>query len=225
MACNHPAYELYELLSMDERPPETTTTGFSLPLVLRLNIYNFVLDDEYEICETGLPALLRTRLQITREFYQLCKLRIVLVHERRFGFFSHRVQNRLPRPLRNYKAGDIKRYRVWQHWERILKFGKSIPRRDLFVDVKVEQWCTHAAVYPEKAIRSHGRCRSCRIRGRLKKHLIQMACVGVPILTVFAFVLCSFLLLLLKSMEDRREGSWKYPVVQGVENMIQPRSW
>lgn len=92
MAINHPAYETYELLSLDERPLETTTKGlFSLPLELRLNIYNLVLDDDYEIHETVLPALLCTRLQITREFYQLCKLRIVLVHERRVGFFTHRV--------------------------------------------------------------------------------------------------------------------------------------
>ncbi|KAK6002807.1 hypothetical protein QM012_001557 [Aureobasidium pullulans] len=90
LQASHLDYQTYELLDPSEGQFETTTKGlFSLPLELRLKIYNLVLDEEYEIHETALPALLRTRLQITREFYQLCNLRIVFVLERRFDFFTH----------------------------------------------------------------------------------------------------------------------------------------
>lgn len=211
MAINHPANETYELVNLNEEQTEPTTKGlFSLPLELRLEIYNLALDDEYEIYETGLPALLRTRLQITREFYQLCKLRVVLVHQRNMGFFARYWTKPSP-SLRRYKKGDLKTYRVWQHYERILKHSNTIPRRDPFVNVKVEQWCTHAAVYPEKAVRSHGKCRNCRIRKRV---LIQLFCICFLVLTVLAMVLCSVLILVMQTVELQREGSWEYPVVR-----------
>lgn len=218
MAIKHPACQGYELLDLSMGAFETkttTTTGiFSLPLELRLKIYSLVLDDEYEIYETGLPALLFTRLQITREFYQLCKLRIVLVHERYTGLFSRRFWRKTPNPLRNCRKGNFKRYRVWQHWERILEFGKAIPRPDLFVSVKIEQWCTQAAVYPEKAIRSHGRCRSCKIRGSDKTDLIEMVCGIAMMLTVLVLMCCPLLLLGLTVAELQREGSWIFQLFE-----------
>lgn len=203
MATKQPAYQSYELVHLSERRNETTTMGlFSLPLELRLNIYNLVLDDEYEIYETGLPALLRTRLQITREFYQFCKLRIVLVYERKLGFFTHRFWRRLPKSLRIYRRGDKKRHRLWRHWERILKFGKTIPRRDLFVDVKMEQWCTHAAVYPEKAIRSHGQCRDCKVQVEKMSCLLMMFCIVMVAGMVLSLPLWLFLRLVLYIMDS-----------------------
>ncbi|KAI4724038.1 hypothetical protein E4T49_08242 [Aureobasidium sp. EXF-10728] len=163
MATSHPAYHGYELI---ETSPIATTGLFSLPLELRLNIYNLVLDEDFEIYETGLPALLRTRLQITKEIYQLCKLRIVLVSERSTGNiiykFSKDCKSRWPSTRSSRRK--FQSHRVWRHWQRILCFGKSVPRADLFVDIKVETWCAHAAGYPQRVLRSHGRCRGCRVR-------------------------------------------------------------
>lgn len=215
MAAKHPAYQGYELLDLSEGGFETTTTGlFSLPLELRLKIYDFALDDEYEIYETGLPALLRTRLQITREFYQLCKLRIVLVHETNVGIFTRRFWRKTPKSLQRHRKGDIRNYRVWQHWERISRYSWTIPRSDLFVTVKIEQWCTHAAVYPEKAIRSHGRCRSCKIRGSIKAELIEIVSGTAMMFMVLVLMCCPLLLVGLTVAELQREGSWIFQLFE-----------
>ncbi|KAI5199681.1 hypothetical protein E4T38_06936 [Aureobasidium subglaciale] len=154
----------------DTTEPESPTVGiFSIPLELRLRIYEQILDEEYEIHETGVPALLRTRLQITREYYQLCTLRIVLVRERRIDATRRRFPAltnglKLGKSLVRRERDKIEKHRVWEHWEKIMDFGMTIPRRDLFVHIRIEAWCKHAAMYPEKALRSHGQCRDCKVR-------------------------------------------------------------
>ncbi|KAI5196880.1 hypothetical protein E4T39_07547 [Aureobasidium subglaciale] len=164
--------------SMTEPEPKAIEI-FSLPIELRLDIYKRVLDEDYEIYETGLPALLRTRLQITREYYQLCTLRIVLVRESRVDTTRYKLPDlefrEFGKSLLRTERDEIERHRVWEHWEKIMDFGMSIPRHDVFVHVRVEAWCKHAAMYPEKALRSHGRCRDCRVR-RLER--IPWTCGG-----------------------------------------------
>lgn len=78
---DHRLDQSFELMTATKTSP---AGFFSLPIELRINIYKLVVDkEEYEMHEVGLPPFLRTRLQITREFYQLCRLQIVLVKQRK----------------------------------------------------------------------------------------------------------------------------------------------
>lgn len=47
---------------------------FSLPLEVRVMIYENVLQEEHHIFRDGVPGLLSTRLQITQEVYTLCRI-------------------------------------------------------------------------------------------------------------------------------------------------------
>lgn len=151
---DHRLDQSYELVTAAKT--SSPTSFFSLPIELRIDIYERVVgEEECEIHEFGLPPLLRTRLQTTREFYQLCRLRIVLVEQRK---------------------SDKKRKRLLENIENIKRHGTCYDRRDLFVQIRIEEWCSRAALYqktswfsradlsPTRAIRPQGKkCHGCKI--------------------------------------------------------------
>ena len=179
---DHRLDQSFELMTAAKSSP---TGFFSLPIELRINIYKLVVDkEEYEMHEVGLPPFLRTRLQITREFYQLCRLQIVLVKQ---------------------KKSDKKRKRLLENIENIKKHGTCYDRRDLFVHIRIEEWCSRAALYqktswfsradlsPTRAIRPPGkRCHGCKIMPEpswfpLALHILQLA--GLVMMFIFGICL------------------------------------
>ena len=125
---DHRLDQSYELVTAAKT--SSPTSFFSLPVELRIDIYERVVGaEECEIHEFGLPPLLRTRLQITREIYQLCKLRIVIVKQRK---------------------SDKKRKRLLENTENIKRHGTCYDRRDLFVHIRIEEWCSRAALYQQR---------------------------------------------------------------------------
>jgi hypothetical protein len=61
--------------------PSVEMNFFSLPLELRVMIYENVLQEEHHIFRDGVPGLLGTRLQITQEVYTLCKITVTVKSE------------------------------------------------------------------------------------------------------------------------------------------------
>lgn len=179
---DHRLDQSYELVTAAKT--SSPTSFFSLPIELRIDIYERVVgEEEYEIHEFGLPPLLRTRLQTTREFYQLCRLRVALVEQRK---------------------SDKKRKRLLENIENTKKHGTCYDRRDFFVHIRIEEWCSRAALYQKASwfrraiqcskgdIRPQGKkCNGCKIMsgpGQFSLALLFVQLTGL--ITMFIFGIC-----------------------------------